>query len=249
MLTSWAGWPVEPMLAISHGSWLMAALGEQVPGGVKVEGLAVETGDGGGGRRWAVVGGRGPARLCSARSAMAATPVTVPRTKRERGPCPASRVRPCCSSPFNPLQSPSHHQQCPSGCRSVGHAQGKASRWLAAGQRHRTEAGQSEIATGRRLRFSRPTHHEKGTKGRPRRPCPAPTHAHRVLSRSQSRSGRSRRRADLERGEGRWTYTLRKGGEGPYLAVPAAQGGDDWAGRGSSGGHGGVGRLPCGPRR
>ena len=59
-MTSWAGWPVEPMLAISHGSWLMAALGEQVPGGSKSRGsrwrrVMVVVDDVG---LWSVVGAR-----------------------------------------------------------------------------------------------------------------------------------------------------------------------------------------------
>lgn len=190
-------------------------------------GLTVETGGGG---RWRVVGGRGPARLWL----WSATPVTVPRTKRERGPCLTGSSM--LFSPFPPLIT--------SGVRlsqrraRAGQGEALAGRWAAT---HLAEAGQSETEAGRRLRFSRPAHHEKGTKGTGRRAGPGP-------SPSPGRGGRGGVLTWKEgKPDGR-TLSV-KGGGGPYLAFPAALGGDGWAGRGPPGAHGGVGRLPCGPRR
>lgn len=107
--------------------WLMAAdlmcgaLGEQAPGGL-----------GRGGSRWRrVVVDVGGWSVVGARLGCGCGLPPLPRCREQRGSeAHASRVRPCCSTPF-PLSSPAV-----SGCRSVGHAQGRARRWLAAGQRH-----------------------------------------------------------------------------------------------------------------
>lgn len=54
----------------------------------------------------------------------------------------------------------------------AGQGEALAGRWAAT---HLAEAGQSETEAGRRLRFSRPAHHEKGTKGTGRRAGPGPS--------------------------------------------------------------------------
>lgn len=159
-------------------------------------GLTVETGGGG---RWRMVGGRGPARLWL----WSATPATVPRTKRERGPCLTGSSM--LFNPFPPLITSS--VRLSQRRARAGQGEALAGRWAAT---HLAEAGQSETEAGRRLRFSRPAHHEKGTKGTGRRAGPGPSPS---PSPSPGRGGRGGVLTWKE-GEAGWTHALREGGGG-----------------------------------
>lgn len=114
------GWRVEPMLAMADGCVVRCARGASSRGSWS-RGLTVETG------RWwwwtLVVGAR-----LGCGCGLSATPVTVPRTKRERGPCLTGS-----SMLFNPFPPPITSSVRLSQRRARA---GQARRWLAAGQRH-----------------------------------------------------------------------------------------------------------------
>lgn len=151
------------MLALADGCGLDVRCARGASSrGAWSRGLTVETGGGG---RWRMVGGgRGPARLWL----WSATPVTVPRTKRERGPCLTGSSM--LFNPFAPLITSS--VRLSQRRARAGQGEALAGRWAAT---HLAEAGQSETEAGRRLRFSRPAHHDKGTKGTGRRAGPGPS--------------------------------------------------------------------------
>lgn len=214
------GWRVEPMLAMADGCVVRCARGASSRGSWS-RGLTVETGGGGGGRWWS-----GPGS-----AVVVASLPPLSRCREQRGSeAHAGRVRPCCSTPF-PLSSPAV-----SGCRSVGHAQGRrGAGW---------PLGSDTLGRGRAIR----------DRGRPAAAVFATSSSRKrgpvveVEVEVPVRSGRSRRCADLERGEDGWTHALREGGVRTLHSQPptVAMIGPDEVHRGA---HGGVGRLPCGPRR
>lgn len=122
----------------------------------------------------------------------------LPRCRGQRGSeAHASRVRPCCSTPF-PLSSPAV-----SGCRSVGHAQGRARRWLAAGQRHtwqRPGNQRQRQAGGCGFRDQLIT--KRGPRGLDEGLVQVPVPV-------------------LERGAAGWTHALRGGGGGSVPCIPS----------------------------
>lgn len=99
--------------------------------------------------------------------------------------------------------SPSHHQRCPAVAASGTRRAGRGAGW---------PLGSDTLGRGRAIR----------DRGRPAAAVFATSSSRKgdqgdwakgwSRAQSQSRSGRSRRRADLERGEAGWTHALREGG-------------------------------------
>lgn len=108
--------------------------------------------------------------------------------------------------------SPSHHQRCPAVAASGTRRAGRGAGW---------PLGSDTLGRGRAIR----------DRGRPAAAVFATSSSRKgdqgdwakgwSRAQSQSRSGRSRRRADLERGEAGWTHALREGGGGSVPCIPS----------------------------